>query len=67
MPVMQKGRYARPVHMIKLTATQEITPYKWFIRRGEVTSHHGVGRERCAGSLLAHAHARPVSRLCAAS
>ena len=24
-----KGRYAPPVHMIKLTATQEITPYKW--------------------------------------
>jgi hypothetical protein len=21
--------YARPVHMIKLTATQEITPYQW--------------------------------------
>jgi hypothetical protein len=25
----RKGRYAPPVHMIKLTATQEITPYKW--------------------------------------
>jgi hypothetical protein len=25
----KKGRYAPPVHMIKLTATQEITPYKW--------------------------------------
>jgi hypothetical protein len=25
----KKGRYAPPVHMIKLTATQEITPYVW--------------------------------------
>jgi hypothetical protein len=25
----RKARYAPPVHMIKLTATQEITPYKW--------------------------------------
>src|SRR5258705_12450095 len=25
----RKGRYAPPVHMIKLTAAQEITPYKW--------------------------------------
>jgi hypothetical protein len=25
----RKGRYAPPVHMIKLTATQQITPYKW--------------------------------------
>src|SRR3954464_8124768 len=25
----RKGRYAPPVHMIKLTATQEITPYQW--------------------------------------
>src|SRR3981189_1141998 len=25
----KKGRYAPPVHMIKLTATREITPYKW--------------------------------------
>jgi len=26
----RKGRYAPPVHMIKLTTTQEITPYnKW--------------------------------------
>jgi len=24
-----KGRWAPPVHMIKLTATQEITPYQW--------------------------------------
>jgi hypothetical protein len=24
-----KGHYAPRVHMIKLTATQEITPYKW--------------------------------------
>ena len=29
LPVPDKGRYAPPVHMIKLTATQEITPYKW--------------------------------------
>jgi hypothetical protein len=28
----KKGRYAPPVHMIKLTATQEITPYQWCIR-----------------------------------
>src|SRR6478736_743933 len=25
----RKGRYAPPVHMIKLTAASEITPYKW--------------------------------------
>jgi hypothetical protein len=25
----KKGRTAPPVHMIKLTATQEITPYQW--------------------------------------
>src|SRR5258707_11084367 len=25
----RKGRYAPPVHMIKLTETREITPYKW--------------------------------------
>jgi hypothetical protein len=25
----RKGRYAPPVHMIKLTATREITPYLW--------------------------------------
>src|SRR5437879_4609933 len=25
----RKGRYAPPVHMIKLTESQQITPYKW--------------------------------------
>jgi hypothetical protein len=25
----RKGRYATPVHMIKLTETREIMPYKW--------------------------------------
>jgi hypothetical protein len=25
----KKGRYAPPVHMVKLTETREITPYKW--------------------------------------
>jgi len=25
----RKGRYAPPVHMVKLTETQEITPYVW--------------------------------------
>ena len=25
----RKGRYAPPVHMIKLTAEREITPYRW--------------------------------------
>src|ERR1700687_738610 len=25
----KKGRYAPPVHLIKLTERQEITPYKW--------------------------------------
>jgi hypothetical protein len=25
----RKGRYAPPVHMIKLTETREITPYMW--------------------------------------
>jgi hypothetical protein len=29
MPVMQEGRYAPPVHMIKLTQEREITPYVW--------------------------------------
>ena len=26
---MREGRYAPPVHMIKLTDTHEITPYLW--------------------------------------
>ena len=25
----RKGRYAPPVHMIKLTAAREISPYRW--------------------------------------
>ena len=25
----KKGRYAPPVHMVRLTAEREITPYKW--------------------------------------
>jgi hypothetical protein len=25
----RKGRYAPSIHMIKLTETREITPYKW--------------------------------------
>jgi hypothetical protein len=25
----RKGRYAPPVHMIRLTETQETTPYEW--------------------------------------
>ena len=25
----RKGRYAPPVHMIRLTETQEIAPYPW--------------------------------------
>jgi hypothetical protein len=29
MPVMQEGPLRAAVHLIKLTATQEITPYKW--------------------------------------
>ena len=29
MSVIRKGRYAPPVHMIKVTATREITPYRW--------------------------------------
>jgi len=28
-PPLRKGRYAPPVHMIKLTETREITPYVW--------------------------------------
>ena len=28
----RKGRYAPPVHVIKLTERQEITPYKWVHR-----------------------------------
>jgi hypothetical protein len=28
-PLCKKGRYASAVHMIKLTETREITPYKW--------------------------------------
>jgi hypothetical protein len=35
MPILPEGRYAPPVHMIKLTATQEITPYKWVHRDEE--------------------------------
>jgi hypothetical protein len=26
---LRKGRHAPPVHMIKLTETREITPYRW--------------------------------------
>jgi hypothetical protein len=29
MPGGKKGRYAPPVHMIKLTETREIKPYVW--------------------------------------
>jgi len=29
MPVVQKGQYAPPVHMIKLTMEGEIAPYVW--------------------------------------
>jgi len=29
MPVVRKGRYSPAVHMIKLTETRKITPYKW--------------------------------------
>jgi hypothetical protein len=29
MPIVQEGRYAPPVHIIKLTEEREITPYKW--------------------------------------
>ena len=29
MPVCKKGRYAPPVHMIKLTMEREITAYIW--------------------------------------
>ena len=29
MPGGKKGRYAPPVHMIKLTETREIAPYVW--------------------------------------
>jgi hypothetical protein len=29
MPIMPQGTYAPPVHMIRLTETQEIAPYKW--------------------------------------
>jgi hypothetical protein len=25
----RKGRYAPPIHMIRLTATRQITPYRW--------------------------------------
>ena len=38
----RKGRYAPPVHMIKLTATQEITPYQRVLRRSE---ERRVGKE----------------------
>jgi hypothetical protein len=27
MPIMPEGRYAPPVHMIRLTQEREITPY----------------------------------------
>src|SRR4030088_4941 len=41
----KKGRYAPPVHIIKLTATQEITPYVWV--------HADEERRACSVSLLA--------------
>jgi hypothetical protein len=31
----RKGRYAPPVHMIKLTEQQAITPYRWVHPDGE--------------------------------
>jgi hypothetical protein len=34
----KKGRYAPLVYVIKLTATQEITPYKIRMRRGEAAA-----------------------------
>jgi hypothetical protein len=39
----KKGRYAPPVHMIKLTETREITPYVWVHPDGE--------RLRCVSKL----------------
>jgi hypothetical protein len=35
MPVVRKGRYSPAVHMIKLTETRKITPYKWVHPGGE--------------------------------
>jgi hypothetical protein len=29
LSIMPEGRYARPVHMIKLTETRQLTPYKF--------------------------------------
>jgi hypothetical protein len=37
MPIVQKGRYSPPVHMIKLTDAREITPY-----RGAASASPGV-------------------------
>jgi hypothetical protein len=38
MSVMQEGPL-RAAHMIKLTATREITPYPWSIRTRKGSSH----------------------------
>jgi hypothetical protein len=37
----RKGRYAPPVHMIKLTERQEITPYKWVHPDDDDRQSHG--------------------------
>ena len=36
----RKGRYAPPVHMIKLTERQEITPYQWVHPNEEIGRAH---------------------------
>jgi hypothetical protein len=51
MPVMQERPLRAAVHMIKLTATQEITPYQWVYpdeeRRGGASTKHRSGK--CEG------------------
>ena len=51
----RKGRWAPPVHMIKLTEQQEITPYKWVHPgRREVRAHRITRASRWCVARLAH-------------
>ena len=43
----KKGRHAPPVHMIKLTATREITPYVWVHPDEEVRRRVFSNRGKC--------------------
>jgi hypothetical protein len=56
MPILPEGRYAPPVHMIKLTATQEITALQV-----------GASRRGAVGfkiSVKSIARAKPARQAC---